>query len=412
MTLTIGAIMNEDLWYSFQETGRELGFHPFWLGARMESLDKQNLTNFAGVIIALDGLTVLSSLARPQFLDTVFAAGLPVSPDSGQIADRMGIADVIGGEEDLVAWLEKIVSSSRNGDSAGAGKVIVVWGPHGAPGRTTMAINVAAELSLIHPKVVVVDADTVAPSVAQYLSLPGEVSGLVGAIRNARLDNVSAEVILNNAVNFTLGQYSFGVLTGLTSPGTGRGLEKQGFGVILRCLRDSGCVVVVDISSLTCGLEIETGGSGARCEVAGVALNVADSLAVVSHIHPIGVARFCREWPTVSAAISTANIVGLIRSPGSLDSPEIEEAAAALWAFTGVGNFRFVPDEALAMPWSVRNESGRQMTSKTARKNRNLEPVARDLLGPLGGGATGSSPASTRGTRSWAGRRVMQFRSK
>src|SRR5699024_2575898 len=43
-------------------------------------------------------------------------------------------------------------------------RVVAVWGAPGAPGRTTLAVNIAAEAAALGVATIVVDADTEAPS--------------------------------------------------------------------------------------------------------------------------------------------------------------------------------------------------------------------------------------------------------
>lgn len=61
------------------------------------------------------------------------------------------------------------------------GQVVAVWGPAGAPGRTTVAVNLAAELALGGREVVLVDVDTQAASVAQHLAILDEAPGVAAA---------------------------------------------------------------------------------------------------------------------------------------------------------------------------------------------------------------------------------------
>src|SRR6185436_2605907 len=49
--------------------------------------------------------------------------------------------------------------------------VVAVWGPAGAPGRTTVAVSLAAELSRRRRRVVLADVDPWGGSVAQHLGV-------------------------------------------------------------------------------------------------------------------------------------------------------------------------------------------------------------------------------------------------
>src|SRR5690606_7661228 len=61
------------------------------------------------------------------------------------------------------------------------GTVVVVWGPHGAPGRTSLAIALAAEFAAAGLRTVLADADTHAASVAPSLGLLDEAPGFAAA---------------------------------------------------------------------------------------------------------------------------------------------------------------------------------------------------------------------------------------
>ena len=63
------------------------------------------------------------------------------------------------------------------------GRVIAVHGPAGAPGRTTVAIGLAAEHAHRGSASVLVDADPHGGAVAQHLGVLDEVSGLLAAAR-------------------------------------------------------------------------------------------------------------------------------------------------------------------------------------------------------------------------------------
>ena len=68
---------------------------------------------------------------------------------------------------------------------AGRGRVVAVWGPLGAPGRTTVAVGVADEAARLGVDTLLVDADVYGGVVAQVLGLLDESPGLAGAARQA-----------------------------------------------------------------------------------------------------------------------------------------------------------------------------------------------------------------------------------
>ena len=74
---------------------------------------------------------------------------------------------------------------TRRSARRGTGRVVAVWGPAGAPGRTSVAVAIADEASRAGVDVLLVDADTWAPSVSVVLGLVDDGAGLASACRRA-----------------------------------------------------------------------------------------------------------------------------------------------------------------------------------------------------------------------------------
>ncbi len=60
-----------------------------------------------------------------------------------------------------------------------------MWGPAGAPGRTTVAVNLASEIAAARKSTLLVDLDTYGGAVAQVLSVLDEAPGVAAACRAA-----------------------------------------------------------------------------------------------------------------------------------------------------------------------------------------------------------------------------------
>src|SRR4029450_11154857 len=67
----------------------------------------------------------------------------------------------------------------------GDGRMVAVWGPTGAPGRTTVAATLAGQLAVVGHEALLVDADTYGASVAQALGMLDESAGIAAAARAA-----------------------------------------------------------------------------------------------------------------------------------------------------------------------------------------------------------------------------------
>jgi Mrp family chromosome partitioning ATPase len=70
--------------------------------------------------------------------------------------------------------------------------MVVVWGPKGAPGRTTIAVNLAFEALPVVSETLLVDADTYGGSISQTLGFLEEHAGLAWAARLASRGELDA----------------------------------------------------------------------------------------------------------------------------------------------------------------------------------------------------------------------------
>src|SRR5699024_5248760 len=81
---------------------------------------------------------------------------------------------VAGQQEDSEAWVQKATTADPPGTG---GRGVVVWGPLGAPGRSTVAVKLAAEAAAPSRETTLFDADTYGPSLYQLLGVLDEAPG-------------------------------------------------------------------------------------------------------------------------------------------------------------------------------------------------------------------------------------------
>lgn len=170
------------------------------------------------------------------------------------------------------------------------GSVIVVWGPAGAPGRTTAAAGLSAELARRGLRTILVDADPYGGTVAQTLGVLDEVSGVLAAARLA----VSGEL----AERFSSVQRALDsrltVVTGL--PRSDRWVEVRPGTVeaVLEQARTHGHVVVDTGFSIEQDPAADFGSRPGRNQMTVAALESADEVLVVGSADPVGLSRLAR----------------------------------------------------------------------------------------------------------------------
>ena len=167
------------------------------------------------------------------------------------------------------------------------GHVIAVWGTSGAPGRSTVALNVAAARASMGPTILI-DADTAAPSLAHMLGLPVDVSGLAAMGRFSARGGIHVLQLGRALVDLSS---DLRVLTGLSAPQRWREVSPPAMAEILtssRLLADS---IVVDVTSGSLDAPSFQRSGGARDDVMTTVLRQADTVAVVARGDAVGLSR-------------------------------------------------------------------------------------------------------------------------
>jgi MinD-like ATPase involved in chromosome partitioning or flagellar assembly len=169
---------------------------------------------------------------------------------------------------------------------AGHGRVLAVWGPAGAPGRTTVAVGLAAELAGAGLSVVLVDADPYGGAVAQHLGVLDEMSGLLAVARMANLGTLDEDSFVRACRR--VGE-RLGVLTGLPRADRRVEVRPDVLGTVLGVAASLGEVVV------DCGFSLEDEAVPlARDRMTLDALTAADEVVVVGSAEPTGLSRLAR----------------------------------------------------------------------------------------------------------------------
>ena len=179
----------------------------------------------------------------------------------------------------------------------GAGRVVAVWGPTGAPGRTTVALTLATELCDLARRaggsVLLVDADTYGGSIAQLLGMLDEAPGIAAAARAAATGRLDAAGLaaLTPALDSGLR-----VLTGISRAARWPELPAAHLALVWAAARELAAWTVVD-----CGFCIEQDEALSydtrapqRNAATLSALAEADLVVVVGRGDPIGLQRLVR----------------------------------------------------------------------------------------------------------------------
>ena len=242
--------------------------------------------------------------------------------------------------------------------STALSRVLAVWGPTGAPGRSTVAINLAAELALSGHRTLLIDTDTYGGSVAASLGLIDEASGIAGACRLASQEKLTEDELARLVQRVSLGNEHLSVLTGITRPGRWPELATDRITAVLNACREWFDVIVVD-----CGFNLEMDEeiasdmfSPRRNMATHAVLKAADSIIEVAAADPIGISRFIRAhqdlrelYPdSFTPTANTLTVLNRVR-PGLVGLGYDAQPAAALERFAGITPVAQLPHDDRAL---------------------------------------------------------------
>lgn len=227
--------------------------------------------------------------------------------------------------------------------------VIAVWGPTGAPGRTTLAVNVAAEVAARGHSVLLADVDPYGGTIAPALGLLDEAPGFAAACRLAGADSLTPAELDRIAQRHGTRDGAFRVLTGISRAARWPELGGSRVTAVLDACRRWVDVVVVDTGfSLESDEEISSDLFAPRRNGATIAaLRAADHVIAVGGADPIALPRFLRGYADLAEAIEPQRVsvvINRLRSSAS-GVGAAGHVLATLRRFGGIERAHIVPDD-------------------------------------------------------------------
>ncbi|MFC4785417.1 AAA family ATPase [Nocardioides sp. MAHUQ-72] len=296
---------------------------------------------------------------------------------------------------------EPVPSSDPSSDPSAeppgpAGRVIAVWGPAGAPGRTTLATGLAAELGRRRLRTLLVDADPYGGAVAQQLGVLDEVSGLLSAARLAASGQLAERFAsVQRGIDAHLS-----VITGLPRPDRWKEIRVGALEHTLETAREHGLVVVDTGFSLEEEPAPEFGSRPGRNQMTLAALEVADEVVVVGSADPVGLSRLARglvELRDLTGGAPVRVVVNRMRP--SLGWSE-NDIAGMVTGFARVSGLHFLPDDRATVDRAL--VAGRTLTEVGDSPLGRAVTAVADALAP--GTAAPTTAGNGRVRRRTAGR--------
>jgi Flp pilus assembly CpaE family ATPase len=367
------------------------------VSARLRGLDAEIVDRLRGEGVVVVGVVAEVSSADEALLRQLGIRHVAAADDLVSLGEliveavRTPITDA--GDDGLVAGS----TSGRQVREhlARTGRVIAVWGPTGAPGRSTVALGLSAELARLATPTLLVDADVYGGSVAVMLGMLDESSGLLAAARAANAGSLTTEALARHAREVAP---NLRVLSGL--PRADRWTEVKAVLLrnILEVSRSLAAFTVVDCAfSLELDEEISYDTAAPRRNGATVeALERADAVLAVGSADPVGLSRLIRgisELKTVVPSVSPRVVLNRVR-PGLGWSDD--EIVSTLTRASGVSAVWLLPDDPVSCDRALVHGRSLVECAPDSKLSRGLRLLATELAG-----STTAAPATSgRGPRS------------
>lgn len=265
---------------------------------------------------------------------------------------------------------------------AGQGTVLAVWGPTGAPGRTTVAVALADELAGLGCTGLLIDADVYGGTVAPSVGLLDESPGIAAACRQSAGGQLDPAALAALCWQVTP---RLRVLTGVPLASRWLELRPAAIGPVLAAARALADVTVVD-----CGFNLETDEELSYDTVAPqrngatlAVLGAADALIVVGAADPIGIQRLIRAIGELrDAGVSTRSEIVLNRvRDGVVAGNTAQELGAALERFAGRSPTALLPLDQRALDAALATGRLLSEASPASPLRRAVRELAAGLLG-------------------------------
>ncbi len=233
------------------------------------------------------------------------------------------------------------------------GQVSACWGPVGSHGRTTFAIGLAEALGNSGARVLLIDADTVAPSVALTLGIDEDVSGIVVAARYAEQNALDSRALANcaRAIN-----PNFWVMTGLSDPQRWPEVRAGAMGKIIGRARENFDHIVIDLGA---GIDDTDGEEGIdlaptlvprRNVVARTVLESADQVYLVTRADAVGAHRLAITYGAHAPLFASARKCVVVNMVHKADSRQVSrEFGAICGALDPDLEVMYLPNDAAAV---------------------------------------------------------------
>lgn len=222
--------------------------------------------------------------------------------------------------------------------------VIAVTSPYGSVGKTTIAINIALELASERARVLLIDADTSGPAVANHFLLSEQPAGLAAALRIATQQRFDLDQL--ERLSFQFQKSTLRIMPG-SKDFPDLAIEESALAALIETARSGFDYTVVDLGCLSAGSASSQG------LLTGPFISLADRTILVCLADPIGIFRLLSSEDSISKLSSPPDLV-MNRVRNSVIASARREIGITLQRLSSLEPKAYLPDDPIHTDQAVR----------------------------------------------------------
>lgn len=235
-------------------------------------------------------------------------------------------------------------------------KLVSVWSPPGSPGKSTIALSIASDLTEAGKRVFLLDADTYAPSLDILLGLNDHPAGLAAACRLVGQERFDFEQLTRLSTPLAIGNGILTVMTGISAESRWAEISSEKLDDLLMVANENFDFLVLDVAS---PLSAGTGSLASpvdRNSVARWAIGYSDFVIGVCGADPISISRYLTAATLVAELKPKGEFLTLVNRLrtsvlGGSAKQQISESLEKLGQISVSG---FIPDDPVAADLAIR----------------------------------------------------------
>lgn len=231
---------------------------------------------------------------------------------------------------------------------------VAIWGPAGAPGKSTVALNLADSLAVSGKRVLLVDADLVAPSLGLLVGAADQSVGISAACKLAREARLDSGELLRVSLKIDAAGSAFWLLPGISGASRWPEVTPSAIEAILRVASQSFDVAIIDLaSSLEPALNTQAAAIS-RNELTRYVVSNADKLVALSLADAIGVHRALRQILDVQKLRSDGAVNLVINRFRESTGNSEKQLVETFQALAKISPAAFLPNDSAVVDSAVR----------------------------------------------------------